>query len=249
MKAKFTAQGPDEAVQIFGTDFYAASQPATQAELDERVQLAAFLRTYALSPACAFPIDVVILPREQRPDFKVAFGCVEIGIETSKIANPDLEQVRSVQKKNRLGTIEISSLLKKSSPRTFKARLRDCLSRPVFIFPDSSQIQEEDKLWFEQTRSIIQRKKAIRMQPSFHRYSQTWLLLWDKLSYDGELDGRVTRLASWLDQYWQIDFFPRSLSKSSIQNAFSFWLPMVSSPWKSQWHSLLPISKYQTAIL
>jgi hypothetical protein len=57
MKRNFIARTAEEAQQVFGTTFYAESRPETQPELDERVQLGAFLRTYALSVSVSAVFD------------------------------------------------------------------------------------------------------------------------------------------------------------------------------------------------
>jgi hypothetical protein len=220
MKRNFIARTTEEAQQVFGTTFYAESRPETQPELDERVQLGAFLRTYALSAACQFPIEVNIPLRDQRPDFKVTFGRAEVGIEASKIANWELEEVRSVQRQETLGTIEISSLLQRRPKRSRSQKIADCTSIPVFIFPDSNQLQGEDAFWLEQAQLIIQRKHAITKQPTFNRYGESWLLLWDKLSYEEELERRVETLADWLVQFWKGGFFAQIIIQQQHSERF-----------------------------
>ncbi len=220
MKTTFVARSAEEAERIFGSTFYAESRPATQPELDERVQLGALLRTYALSESCQFPIEVYIPPREQRPDFKVTFGRSTIGIEASKIANSELEEVRTAQRQDKLGTIEISSLLQRQSRTSRNRRIVACIANPVFVFPDSKQQENEDDFWLDQAQFIIKRKHTITKQPTFNRYGQCWLLLWDKLSYEDELDRRVVMLADKLVHTWGNDFFEKIIIQRQHSERF-----------------------------
>lgn len=207
MKTYFIARTAEEAQQVFGTNFYKESCPKSQPELDERVQLAAFLRTYSLSASCSFPVEVNIPPRDKKPDFKVTFRGTDIGIETTKIANPELEQVRSEQRKRKIGTIEISSLLQQQPKRSLCQKISDCTARPVFIFPDSNQMQQQTEFWLQQATTIIKRKHEISGQPTFHHYGESWLLLWDKLSCGEELSQRIEILANWLKTFWDAGCF------------------------------------------
>lgn len=93
----------------------------------------------------------------------------------------------------------------------------------MFIFPDSNQLQGEegeDAFWLEQTQLIIQRKYAITKQPTFNRYGESWLLLWDKLSYEEELERRVETLADWLVQFWKADFFAQIVIQQQHSERF-----------------------------
>lgn len=209
MKTNFIARTAKEAQHVFGNAFYQESRPAAQPELDERVQLANFLRSYALSNNCSFPIEVNILPRNQRPDFEVIFGNADVGIEASKIANPELEEVRSAQRNKKLGAIEISSLLQRQSPKSLNQRIVDCTRNPVFIFPDANQMRYENAFWLEQARYVIMRKHIITKQQTFNRFGATWLLLWDKLSHESELESRIELLADWLIPFWNSSFFEK----------------------------------------
>jgi hypothetical protein len=220
MKTTFIAGTAKEAQQVFGTTFYAESGPTTQPELDERVQLGAFLRTYALSGACQFPIAVNIPPRDQRPDFKVTFQNSAVGIETSKIANSELEEMRSVQRRKKLGTIEISSLLKQKPRTSLNQRIADCTGTPVFIFADPDQIERENAFWLEKAQDIISRKHTIRKQPTFNRYGESWLLLWDKMSYEQELEQRLGSLAVWLAPRWNDEFFEKIIVQQQHSERF-----------------------------
>lgn len=207
MKTYFIARTAEEVQQVFSTKFYEESCPKSQAELDERVQLAAFLRTYALSASCSFPVEVSIPPRDQKPDFKVTFRGTDIGIEATKIANPELEQVRNEQRKRKIGTIEISSLLRQQPKRSLHQKISDCTARPVFIFPDSNQMQQEAEFWLQQATTIIKRKHDISTQPAFQHHHESWLLLWDKLSCGEKLSQRIEILANWLAPFWDASCF------------------------------------------
>jgi len=208
MKTCFIARTAEEVQQVFSTKFYEESCPKSQAELDERVQLAAFLRTYALSGSCLFPVEVNIPPRDQKPDFKVTFRGANIGIEATKIASWELEELRSVQRKEKLGTIEISSLLRQQPKRSRSQKIADCTaSFPVFIFPDSNQMQHEAEFWLQHAAEIIRRKHEISRQPTFHHHGESWLLLWDKLSCGEELSQRIEILANWLKTFWDASCF------------------------------------------
>jgi len=220
MKATFVAKTGEESQLVFGDTFYKDSLPKTQPELDERIQVAAFLRTFALSAACQFPIVVNILPREQRPDFKVTFGSTEIGIETSKIANWELEEIRSVQRSKKLGTIQISSLLRPQAKRSLDNKIRDCTGVPVFIIPEPDQTQREGTYWLEQAMAIILRKHGITKQPTYSRCEESWLLLWDRLSYDNELEQRVKSLADWVRPYWGSEFFEKIIIQQQHSEQF-----------------------------
>ena len=220
MKTCFVANTGEEAQTVFGQDFYRQSQPKTQPELDERVQLGAFLRTFALSAVCQFPIIATILPREKRPDFKVTFGSTEVGIETSKIANSELEQMRTVQRQKKLGTIEISSLLRPQAKRSLTQKIEDCTGIPVFIFPVQNQALHEDAFWIEKAQEIITRKDSIAKEPTFSRYGASWLLLWDKMSGDEELEPRIQALATWLAPFWKVDFFEKIIIQQQHSEQF-----------------------------
>jgi hypothetical protein len=204
VKTKFIANSPDEVACVFGPSFYWERMlPRSQPELDERVRLGKFLKATAFTARCRYPIEVYVPTRDQKPDFKVSFGGVAVGIEASKIANPNLEQVRSHQAKDRLGTMQISSLLAEGPPRSFEQMRNDCFGMAPWIFPNPNQLQGEDGFWLKQAQSIIQRKDAISQSPSFNRYAESWLLLWDKLASDEEeLQRRSVRLAEFLTDFW-----------------------------------------------
>jgi hypothetical protein len=220
VKTNFIARTAEEAQRVFGTKFFEQSLPETKPEFDERIQLGAFLRIYSLSATCSFPIGVNIPPRDQRPDFKVTIGGAEVGIEASKIANCELEEVRSAQRHEKLGTIEISSLLRRQPKKSRNQKIADCTTVPVLISPDSNQIQAEGDFWLEQAQFIIQRKHAITKQPTFNRYGETWLLLWDKLSYEEDLGQRVRALGDWLIQFWNGNFFAKIIIQQQHSERF-----------------------------
>jgi hypothetical protein len=81
-------------------------------------------------------------------------------------------------------------------------------------------MQREDAFWLEQARLIIERKHAITKHPAFNRYGESWLLLWDKLSYEEELERRVGMLADWLVQFWKADFFARIIIQQQHSERF-----------------------------
>lgn len=221
MKTRFVAATIEEAQQVFGRRFYEDSLPNTQPELDERVKLGAFLRVYARSARCAFPIVVDISPRDERPDFKVTFGKTGVGIEASKIANSELEEMRSIQRQQKLGTIEISSLLQPQGKKGLKQRIADCTGMiGPLIFPDPDQMGRQNAFWLKQARCIILRKHAITKQLTFNRYGQTWLLLLDRLSYKDELKQRVETLADWLRPRWDSGLFERIIIQQQHSERF-----------------------------
>jgi len=220
MKTSFIARTAEEAQRVFGRAFYSESCPRTQVELDERVQLGAFLRAYALSASCLFPIHVNVTPKDQRPDFKVTFAGREIGIEASKIANWELEEIRTVQRQEGLGTIQISSLLRGQPKRIRNQKIANCTEVPVFIFGDPDQMRDEDDFWLQQAQDIIRRKQAKTKEPTFNRYTASWLLLWDKLSYEEELERRINPLTDWLASFWQNDSFERIIIQQQHSERF-----------------------------
>jgi hypothetical protein len=216
VKTKFIANSPDEVAQVFGSSFYNESHPQSQPELDERVQLSKFLKTAAFTPICRYPIEVNVLPRDHKPDFRATFGGRIVGIEASKIANGDLEQVRSHQSKGSFGTMELSSFLKGGGRRTLSQKLSDALITPTFIFANPTQRKDEDEFWLKQAQIIIQRKDEISKTPAFNRYDESWLLLWDKLASDEEeLQRRSFRLAQTLVRFWHPDRFKKIIIQAN----------------------------------
>jgi hypothetical protein len=167
---------------------------------------------------------VNISPKAESPDFKVTFGNAEVGIEASKIANWELEEIRSIQRQEKLGTIEISSLLQPQAKRSREQKIADCTCIPSFVFPDPDQMRRGDAFWLKQALGIITRKHTITKQPTFNRYAESWLLLWDKLSYDQELEPRIKSLTDSLVHLWESDFFRKVI----IQHQHSDWFFILS---------------------
>src|SRR2546426_5888891 len=101
---KTIANSKEEAEQKFGRAFYGGK---TQPELDERVQMGKFLEIAVEHGLFNYPIEV-LHDRQRKPDFRLTTAQRTIGIEATKIANPNLEQARVLQRRHGLGTLSVS---------------------------------------------------------------------------------------------------------------------------------------------
>lgn len=187
-KPYISATAPTELVKQLEMDEIFLGKAArrkdlTDAEWYERHQMRVFLLYKAST--LNYPVSVFHTSADF-PDFRLHAGGEIIGVEATRIANEQLERVRSLGLKK---TITISPFLVKG-PRRNNAQLADAALTSSQMWMGNT-MEETDSFWKKQaTEKIAEKTRKLNEREDVPEIN--WLLLWDKLSGEDVLPERLS---------------------------------------------------------
>ena len=171
-----------------------------------------------------YPVSVRHTGINAVPDFQLATGARRIAVEITKVAVPDVEHARALQRKGMNRTLAISSLYRKEKkPRRKQQVIAEGFATPAFVFPVS--LAEHDQIWIQEAEASLTAKSAVIARSDFLRGDENWLLLWDHIgTADWELKTRQSTFANLLASYWREGWFSRVF----LQDHDFFWQAMFT---------------------